>query len=155
MAENNDNGHKNGAGRPKLDLDPVLIQELAGIGCTMIEIASICHCSVDTLENNFSDAVKKGRQEIRESLRRRQLDVALNGSRKGEHANPTMLIWLGKQMLDQKDKQELTGPGGGPLQHEHRQFDWAKLSIDELAEVERLIQSAIVSEVKGENSGKA
>jgi hypothetical protein len=29
--------------------------------------------------------------------------------------NPTMLIWLGKQYLDQKDKNELTGKDGGPL----------------------------------------
>jgi len=29
--------------------------------------------------------------------------------------NPTMQIWLGKDVLNQKDKHEVSGPGGGPL----------------------------------------
>ena len=31
--------------------------------------------------------------------------------------NPTMLIWMGKQYLDQTDKKEITGPDGGPQEH--------------------------------------
>jgi hypothetical protein len=38
----------------------------------------------------------KGREDVKMSLRRAQLQLALNG-------NPTMLIWLGKQLLGQQD----------------------------------------------------
>jgi hypothetical protein len=137
---NSENKEKIGAGRPFIELDPVLLEDLAGIGCTMIEMASICHCSVDTLERNYADVIEKGRQRIRQSLRRKQLEVAMNGSRKGEYASPTMLIWLGKQMLEQRDKQELVGPGGGPIQHEH--IDLTGLSDEDLAVVERIVGTA-------------
>ena len=41
-------------------------------------------------------------------MRAKQVELAKAG-------NVTMLIWLGKQMLDQSDKQEVTGKGGDPL----------------------------------------
>lgn len=132
--------NKNPVGRPKLDLDPVLIEDLAGIGCTMIEIAKICKCSVDTLENNYSDVIEKGRADCRMSLRRRQLDVAHNGSKDKERASVTMLIWLGKQMLGQRDKHEVSGPNGGPIEHEV--IDLARLDNEQLAELESLVESA-------------
>lgn len=43
-------------------------------------------------------------------LRAAQYKAAMEG-------NPTMLIWLGKQLLDQRDKAELGGPNGGPIEH--------------------------------------
>ena len=42
----------------------------------------------------------KGRANLKKRLRKAQLDAALSG-------NSTMLIWLGKQMLGQVDKQEI------------------------------------------------
>ena len=62
-------------GRPKLELNEETIRELASIQCTMKEIASVMDCSVDTLENRFSDIIKKGQEEgksCKSSLRRRQ-----------------------------------------------------------------------------------
>lgn len=47
-----------------------------------------------------ADAFDHGKADGRLSLRRRQFLVAESG-------NPTMLIWLGKQHLDQKDKAEV------------------------------------------------
>jgi hypothetical protein len=46
----------------------------------------------------FLNAYKKGCADIKESLRRKQLDIAKAG-------NVTMLIWLGKQILGQRDIQ--------------------------------------------------
>jgi len=43
----------------------------------------------------------KNRQEGKERLRRLQWRAA-------ERGNPTILIWLGKQILDQKEKTEIT-----------------------------------------------
>jgi hypothetical protein len=51
----------------------------------------------------FEQKAAKGRI----SLRRKQFEVAQGG-------NVTMLIWLGKQHLEQAEKVEQTGRGGGP-----------------------------------------
>lgn len=86
-------------GRPKLEIDEKTVENLAAIHCTMIEIAAVVGCSVDTLENRFSDIIKKGRERGKMSLKRLQWEAANKG-------NTTMLIWLGKQYLDQTDKVE-------------------------------------------------
>ena len=82
--------------RPKLEIDEELVSRLASIHCTMEEIASICNCSVDTLERRFAETIKVAKDKGRSSLRRYQWE----GAQKG---NPAMLIWLGKQLLGQKD----------------------------------------------------
>ena len=82
--------------RPKIEIDEELVQKLAAIHCTMEEIASVCNCSVDTLERRFADIIKIAKDKGRSSLRRYQWE----GAQKG---NPAMLIWLGKQLLGQKD----------------------------------------------------
>ena len=94
-------------GRPKKELDIEIIQKLASIMCTNVEIAQVVGCHADTLADNFSEYLKKGREEGKISLRRLQWTKALNG-------NTTMLIWLGKQWLGQKDKIETTD-GNQPL----------------------------------------
>ncbi len=88
---------KNPVGRPPLDLDVNLIKDLASIQCTMIEIAAVLKCSVDTLERNFADAIKEAKEAGKSSLRRAQYKKAMAG-------NPAMLIWLGKHILDQKEE---------------------------------------------------
>lgn len=82
--------------RPPLDIDEQLVENLAAIHCTMEEIASVCGCSVDTLERRFADVIKRAREKGKSSLRRLQWQAAQKG-------NVTMLIWLGKQLLNQKD----------------------------------------------------
>lgn len=79
-----------------------LVENLARIGCTDEEIATILEASVDTLLNSnnkelFRNATKKGQAECKQSLRRLQFKAAQNG-------NVTMLIWLGKQLLGQSEK---------------------------------------------------
>jgi len=80
------------------------------IQCTAEEICSILGMSQDTLGRriaergiervkNFADLYKKHSGEGKASLRRMQWKAA-------EAGNPTMLVWLGKNMLDQKDKVE-------------------------------------------------
>lgn len=86
--------------RPKKVLDEKLIADLAGIACTVEEIALICKCCKDTLERNYSQFIEEGRAHLRSSLRRKQYEVAMNDDAKGQ---TTMLIWLGKQLLEQKD----------------------------------------------------
>ena len=102
-------------GRPsKINLiDWDQFDKLCGIQCTEEEIAVWFNCSVDTIERaikkekkiTFAEyfAQKRGKGKV--ALRRKQMEVALAG-------NITMLIWLGKQYLDQKDKQEHSGEIG-------------------------------------------
>lgn len=89
--------------RPLLDIDEDSVEKLAAIHCTMEEIASVVGCSVDTLERRFADTIKKGRDKGKTSLKRWQWKLA-------EKGNGTMLIWLGKQYLDQSDQPAPTTP---------------------------------------------
>lgn len=100
-------------GRPLAVVDPRLVEQLASIGCSLPEMAAACNCSQDTLERRFADEIKKGKENGKTRLRKKQIEVALGG-------NVVMLIWLGKNMLGQSDamRTELSGPNGGPIQTE-------------------------------------
>jgi hypothetical protein len=103
---------KTGApGRPKLDIDPAQVEALARIACTTPEIATVIGCSEDTLERRFAGVIEKGRAEGKASVRRMQYKAAMSG-------NPTMLIWLGKVMLGQKEAVEHGGIDGAAIKHE-------------------------------------
>ncbi len=83
-------------GRDKKVIPPEEVFKLAGIGCKDIEIADWFGIDNNTLRYNFSAELTKGREYLKQSLRRAQLEVALKG-------NAVMLIWLGKQYLGQSD----------------------------------------------------
>jgi len=85
-------------GRPKIDIDPEQVKRLARLHCTMQEMADFFCCHRDTLHNNFSAEIDKGRSEGNISLRRKQWQMAV------EKGNVVMLIWLGKQMLGQRNE---------------------------------------------------
>lgn len=87
--------------RPRKPIDGGEVERLASIFCTENEIALVVGCSVDTLHRRFAECIEKGWATAKSSLRRRQWEQA-------EKGNATMLIWLGKQMLAQSDRQEVT-----------------------------------------------
>ena len=58
-------------------------------------------CCPDTLYARYSESIKKGHQVWNGSLRRAQYEAAMKG-------NATMLIWLGKQYLGQRDSPDLS-----------------------------------------------
>jgi hypothetical protein len=94
-------------GRPKAGVDIVAAERGASIGCSMSEIATLCGVGERTLydrvkiDPELREAIDRGRDVGRTTLRRLQWQRAEAGS-------DTMLIWLGKQMLGQKDKQDVT-----------------------------------------------
>ena len=89
-------------GRPKkYNIDTDQVEKLAGLGCTNIEIASFFGCTDSLIRKNYSEYVLKGKENGKIRLRQWQMKSAQKG-------NVTMLIWLGKQMLGQSDKQEIT-----------------------------------------------
>jgi len=88
-----------GAGASRIVIDEHQLLELSKMHCSHREIAAFFDCSTDTITNNFSHIVNKGRELGKISLRRAQLKAAING-------NVVMQIWLGKQLLGQVDKIE-------------------------------------------------
>jgi hypothetical protein len=95
-------------GRPRKPVDPTLVAKLARIGCTDREISGIVGMEESGVSKRFSDILRKSRETMRERLRRVQWKSAMKG-------NITMQIWLGKQMLGQADKAEVSGPNGTSL----------------------------------------
>ena len=102
-------------GRPPKRINLSLIERLAGLGCTDAELAFACKVSVRTIESrrassmSFNNACERGRAKVRLSLRRKQLQLALNG-------NVTMLVWLGKVLCLQKPPIHIVAPEGLPMQ---------------------------------------
>ena len=115
-------------GRPRKKIDPKQLEQLARIQCSYEEMAAVLDCDPSTLTRRFAQVIKKGRENGRSSLKRAQYTLAVGTKaqfdEKGNEiiaergANPTMLIWLGKQHLGQQDKQahEHSGPAGGPIE---------------------------------------
>lgn len=97
--------------RPRLEIDEQQVRLLAGVGCTVDEIAASLDCSKRTLETRFLAIIENGRAKMRGSLRRKQVELALKGDR-------TMLIWLGKQLLGQRDEQRMEHAGGVSIAHD-------------------------------------
>ena len=87
--------------RPKkYKLDTEQVEKLAGFGCTNTEISSYFGCSDTTLTRNYGEFLTKGREKGKIRLRQLQWRAA-------ERGNVAMMIWLGKQVLGQSDKQEI------------------------------------------------
>ena len=88
-------------GRPQ-EVDIIKLEKLARIGCTYAECADVLGVSTSTLEKGvYATIYAKGRENLKERLRRAQIKKALSG-------NVVMQIWLGKQYLGQKDRQDIT-----------------------------------------------
>ena len=90
-------------------IDPEKVIACAAVGLTQWEVAAIMGCSHDTIHRKFQAEFDLGKAKACASVRRKQIELAMAG-------NPTMLVWLGKNMLGQSDKMEHTGENGGPIQ---------------------------------------
>lgn len=84
-------------GKPRACISPEEVYELAKLHCTLDEMAKWFKIPLQTLQINFADEIAQGREYGKQRLRRKQFEVAMEG-------NPTMLIWLGKNMLGQSDQ---------------------------------------------------
>ena len=89
-------------GRKKIELDEEEIKKLAGLGCSVEEMADFFGVGKRTLERNYGAAINRGRKSVKISLKKKQYDIAMKG-------NVKMLIWLGIQYLEQKHKVEERG----------------------------------------------
>mgnify|MGYP007083454290 CR=1 FL=1 len=85
--------------RPKADIDKKEVEKLASYGCTNTEIADFFGVTEGTIRKGYSEIITKGKSELKQRLRKAQIEHALKG-------NATLLIWLGKQILGQTDNQD-------------------------------------------------
>jgi AraC-like DNA-binding protein len=105
-------------GRPRERLDWPRIDGMLACFATLEEVASQLDVSEDTIERackaerkmSFAEYSRLKRGKGRLSLRRRQMLVALGNKKENVAPNVTMLIWLGKQHLDQTDKLQHIDP---------------------------------------------
>jgi hypothetical protein len=99
-------------GRPRIEFDLTQLENLGAISATQPEVAAWFRVSLSIIEKRLADEETRyahnghvltfrevyemgiGRGKM--SLRRAQMDLALGG-------NATMQIWLGKQLLGQRD----------------------------------------------------
>ena len=87
-----------GRGNTASVVDPETVFKLALMGATNVEIADWYGVTEQTIRYRFNEYLQKARSSLKIKLRRAQLKVAI------ENENPTMLIWLGKQILAQSDQ---------------------------------------------------
>lgn len=95
---------KKPTGRPRIELDPKQAKIFGYFRATYDTMAEQIGCHVDTIraamqdeDSEFSKAYKKGFSSMKMKLSEAQVQTAI------EEHNPTLLVWLGKQYLDQKD----------------------------------------------------
>lgn len=89
--------------RPRKEISQKDFENLCAMQCTLAEIASWFECSEDTIERwckrtykrGFADAYKEFSAKGKISLRRAQLKLA--------EKSAAMAIFLGKQLLGQRD----------------------------------------------------
>lgn len=97
-------------GRDKKVIPPEEVYKLAQLGCKDSEICDWFGIDDSTLKYNFKQELVKGRESLKHSLRRAQIQLALSG-------NAVMLIWLGKNILGQKETPTDTA--------EHQPLPWS------------------------------
>lgn len=103
-------------GRPKANIDWAKVDAYLKAQCTGTAIASIFGIHPDTLylacekkfKMGFSEYSAQKKAEGAEILKAKQYQTAMDG-------NVSMQIWLGKQYLGQKDKQDIEHSGGVTL----------------------------------------
>jgi hypothetical protein len=109
-------GTRPGAGRKEINIDLIELEKLCAMQCTNEEIAAWFNVSTRTIESRrkqaeFAAVMNRGRAKGRISVRRAQMRLMDAG-------NAAIAIWLGKQLLGQRDVTplELSGPSGEPVQ---------------------------------------
>lgn len=127
-------------GKPQLVIDWVKVEKLASIYCPVSDIAGIMGVSYNGLargckrkfKKTIEDWAHEKRGNTRAAVRNRQIQLALAGDK-------TMLIWLGKQMLGQSDRNRMSISGdanGAPVSIHVQKIE--QMSQEErLAEIER------------------
>ena len=84
-----------------IKLDKNKVRMLASFGCTLVEIAKYFKVGESVIRKNYKKEYEAGVEEMKFSLRKAQWKYAL------ENGNTALLIFLGKNYLQQTDKSQL------------------------------------------------
>jgi hypothetical protein len=125
---------------PTTEEDFQAFESLCKIQCTLHEVAAFFNCDADTVEKRvrehygmkFSEVFRLKRKAGIVSLRRLQYEKALAG-------NTTMLIWLGKQYLNQSEE---------PAPHDPDPIADGRTDDEIEAEIERRIKRRMDREAR-------
>jgi hypothetical protein len=107
----------NGIKDDHMPMTPATLRRLGLWLSTFSEAAAFLGVSVDTLSRRMQAypvlrrAWDEGHEKGRSTLRRRQLEIAYSDAPQAA----MLLIHLGKTLLNQRDKIEHSGEGGGPI----------------------------------------
>mgnify|MGYP003134265521 FL=1 len=82
------------------DIPPDKVKMLASFGCTYIEIGKYFGCSEKVIRTRFRKEFEQGKEEMKLTLRQLQWKHAQGG-------NTALLIFLGKNYLNQTDKSQV------------------------------------------------
>ena len=117
------------AGRPPKEFteDQVeLIKTLARCHCPDSEIAAAVGCGENTIKRHFGPLISEQREIGKSNIRAKQFRMAMKGDR-------TMLIWIGKQILNQREPS--------------LQIDLHKVTDEQLAEA---VKARLIGPVDGD-----
>ena len=104
MKKEKEKSVKRPVGRPKKELDVKQIEMLSGFGCSILEMAEFFTVDESLLRRRYMDKIRRGRQKLKLRIRQLQLKYAAAGS-------VPLLIFLGKNLLNQTDKQQVDMTG--------------------------------------------
>jgi len=98
---------KRPVGRPKIEINLDELERLSALNCTMPELAAYFRVPLRTLEDRYTNdpdiraTINRGREVGKLSVRRKQMQIM------NDMNSATMAIWLGKQLLGQRDKHDV------------------------------------------------
>lgn len=107
MIRDDSNPGRNPITKEHIEASRRAVVQAAKLGCTDNEIGAIVGMSEDSVKRHLRKELDEGRNDLRRSLRKAQLETAIN------EKNPTMLIWLGKNYLKQKEPKHNVEHSGG------------------------------------------
>jgi len=113
------------------------VDKLLAIQCTAAEVAAFFNCTTDALSDHaqrkhgttFSEYARPKLLLGHASLRRKQYEQAMKG-------NTTLLLWLGKQYLDQADKIDQRVESEHTVKHVTAEHVREALALDDFIDVE-------------------
>ena len=142
------------AGRRTVHIDLDQLEKLAALQCTDEELAAWFGVSPTTIARRrrkaeFAEAIYRGRARGRISVRRAQMKLLAAG-------NPTMAVWLGRQLLGQRDviTTEHTGSGGEVIQLALRP-DLSQLTDEELHQLQAIARKTVTGRRDRPGTGPA
>ena len=98
---------KRPVGRPKIEINLDELERLSALNCTMPELAAYFRVPLRTLEDRYTNdpdiraTINRGREVGKLSIRRKQMQIM------NDMNSAAMAIWLGKQLLGQRDKHDV------------------------------------------------